>query len=146
MKEGLSAGLQYSSFLDIIIIHFCPILAFFLIEALVELRKMIVRENKLMYSLGIAQPLGYSYTADLHFKTEGSFQTNFFQNEVQKVLYKLVLIWILLHENVAKTPSMCSYLAIFFQHSVSVPKIKEALINKSFSALCFIEFDQNKRS
>ena len=40
-------------------------LTFFLIEAFVELRKMVSRENYTMHGLGIAQPLRYPDSADL---------------------------------------------------------------------------------
>ena len=54
-----------------------------------------------MYGLGIAQPLGYSNFADLLDLQRGidltsrrkvRFRHTFFQNEVWKVLYKLVLV------------------------------------------------------
>ena len=53
--------------LFVCLLQLCPILAYFflLIEALIELRKMLLRKNYAMYGLGIAEPLRYPDSADL---------------------------------------------------------------------------------
>ena len=54
--------------LFVCLLQLCPILAyFFLIEALIDLRKILLRKKLFDEGdgLGIAQPLKYSYSADL---------------------------------------------------------------------------------
>ena len=52
--------------LFVVVAIFCPILAyFFLIEALIKLRKMLLRKKLLDLWLENCLTLGYSYTADL---------------------------------------------------------------------------------